>query len=169
MRCRILHLIDIAIVLYQHTRRGNLRDPVPRIIALLSPLLLLYLLHDHAFTRATARSRGAIAPETARQVLHGVLQTHRLIGMLLVQQIIVMVLSVLARMLPNLTERLAEIFSATSRVRHNFTLVEKRRGRYLLVLAAHEIVILLSLAHENGLLGEAALMALGQHVRLHVD
>ena len=79
---------------------------------------------------------------------------------MLVQKIIVMVLSVLAWMLPDFTERLAEIFPATTCVRHNFTLVEKRRGRDLLVLAAHEIVILLSLAHEDGLLGEAALVAL---------
>ena len=71
-----------------------------------------------------------------------------------------MVLSVLAWMLPDFTKRLAEIFPSTSCVCHNFTLVEKRRGRDLLVLAAHEIVILLSLAHEDGLLGEAALVAL---------
>ena len=79
---------------------------------------------------------------------------------MLVQKIIVMVLSVLAWMLPDFTERLAEVFPATACVCHNFTLVEKRRGRDLLVLAAHEIVILLSLAHEDGLLGEAALVAL---------
>ena len=71
-----------------------------------------------------------------------------------------MVLSVLAWMLPDFTERLAEVFPATACVCHNFTLVEKRGGRDLLVLATHEIVILLSLAHEDGLLGETALVAL---------
>ena len=65
MRSRILHLIDITIVLHQHATRGDLRTTISRIIALLTPLLLLYLLHDHAFASATARSGGPIAPETA--------------------------------------------------------------------------------------------------------
>lgn len=65
MRSRILHLIDITIVLYQHTTRGDLRTTIPRIVALLTPLLLLYLLHDHAFASATARCSGPVATETA--------------------------------------------------------------------------------------------------------
>lgn len=53
-------------------------------------------------------------------------------------------------------------------MRHNFTLIEQRGRRNLLVLTAHKIVILLSLAHEYGLLGETPLMALSKHVWLHV-
>lgn len=75
-------------------------------------------------------------------------------------------------MLPYLTEWFTEIFSPTARwMRHNLTLIEQRRRgcHLLLVLSTHEVVILLSLAHEDRLLGEASLMTLSQHVRLHVD
>ena len=77
----------------------------------------------------------------------------------------------LARMLPNIAKRLAEVFTTSAlRMCHNLALIEQGRRSHLLI--SHEEAILLRLVDQDGLLGEATLMTLSQQVlllRMHVD
>lgn len=76
----------------------------------------------------------------------------------------------LARMLPNITERLTEVLPTPARrMCHDLALIEQGRRSHLLI--SHEEAILLCLIDQDRLLGEAALMTLSQVLllRMHVD
>ena len=136
---------------------GRGRVAAARVAALLAALLLLDLLHDHALAHAAARGRRR-RPEAARQVLHRVLQAHRV----RVHQRLVPAAHVgkgVDLVVTHVLLLLVENFARGAAVRG----VEGAR-------ALHEepVGVLVRLADDDVLLREAAVVPVRQVVRLRV-
>lgn len=154
-----LHLHDV-VVFDEDTRTGDLVSTVSRIVTLLASLLFLNLLHNHAFASVAALSRDSVT-EAVQQVLRRVLHAHSLRVHISVSMAVEVPL-----VLPNVAKRLAQVnITASTSMSHNVALVKQRLRRRMV----EEILLMVRMVgHHDRLLREATLVALTEHVRMHV-